>query len=235
MVRLRRSFPPFVLVAALLLGGLVVGCQMGDKAPAGLDDPEDDPTAIGSPPPGVEPQVYLQGVGEFPKDKLTQIQDYFWEEHAIVVGVLDDLGIPDEALDYQRRQVVADAMLDVIDAARPSHLETVVVIGVTEYDIMTVDRPDWAFVFSLRDTGTRTALISTARMDPRSFGLRRDDELMLMRASKMIAKSIGIMVFGLPESNDPRSVMYNRLYSLDALDYVDDDFELGSRASAANR
>jgi predicted Zn-dependent protease len=79
-------------------------------------------------------------------------------------------------------------------------------------------------VFSYRDADANVGIVSAARMDPRVFGLPRDEDLFFTRVAKMVTKHIGVMYFSLPFSEDPTNVMYNEIHSLDALDRVGEDF-----------
>jgi predicted Zn-dependent protease len=175
-----------------------------------------------------QPVVYLAGLEDFPQGTLERLRAFFQEEHGIAIGILPAVRVDESAFDPERQQLVADRLLESIDRARGAEHGDRVVIGLTQYDIMMLDRPDWAFVFSLRDESLGVAVVSVARMDPRSFGERRDDDLLFERAAKMVGKNIGVMYLGLPMSEDPRSVMYNQLFSLYALDAVDDDFRLSA-------
>jgi predicted Zn-dependent protease len=207
-----RQFARLVLAFAVLCSAASAAACAGDKS-----EPEAAP----------EPVVYIVGLDEFPERTLTRLQAFFREEHGIEVGILPSITVDESAYDPVRRQLVGDRLIESVDANRGAHRDRVV-IALTEYDIMTLDRPDWGFVFSLRDDATGVAVVSVARMDPRNFGERPNGGLLFDRASKMVAKNIGVMYLGLPMSEDPRSVMYNQLYSVDALDTIADDFELAT-------
>jgi hypothetical protein len=45
--------------------------------------------------------------------------------------------------------------------------------------------------------------------------------LLAIRGCKMLTKNIGIMYFRKEQSNDPKSVLYNNILSLDDLDYME--------------
>jgi predicted Zn-dependent protease len=170
--------------------------------------------------------VYLAPFDDFPKQIVKDLQDYFEDKHGIAIGVLPRVRVAEEAVDPQRRQLIADRLLEDLDAARGADHPDWVVIGLTVDDIMMEDRPDWAFVFSLRSQPAGLAVVSIARMDPRNFREPADDDLLFERAAKMVGKNVGALHLDLPMSDDPASVMYNGLTSLDALDRVDADFVL---------
>jgi predicted Zn-dependent protease len=229
-----------ILLVVAFAAVLGAACE-GDKAPR---DAHPDPTGtpiqrhadIAPTPDGPaaeqldtgasqEPVVYLIGLDDFPQETVDRLQAFFQDEHAIAVGTLPSIRIDDSAYDPERSQLVADRLLEAVDAARGPRRD-IVVIGLTEYDMYMLDRPDWAWVFSLRDDSMGAAVVSVSHMDPRNFGYSRNDDLLFERASKMVGKNIGVLHLGLPVSEDPRSVMYNSLVSLNALDAIDDDFRL---------
>jgi predicted Zn-dependent protease len=83
-----------------------------------------------------------------------------------------------------------------------------VMIGLTSQD-MYIAAKEWRFAFGWRDTDTPTAVVSTARMD-----LHYSDEPFWgssaqIRLRKMVTKDIGILYYGLSQSDNPESVLYN--------------------------
>ena len=50
---------------------------------------------------------------------------------------------------------------------------------------------------------------------------RRDREI---RLRKMVTKDIGILYYGLPQSSNPHSVLYNRILGIEELDAVGEQF-----------
>lgn len=61
-------------------------------------------------------------------------------------------------------------------------------------------------------------------MDPVAYGQPPNEELLRSRLRKMVMKDIGIMYYGLPLSNDPRSVMYRNILGIDDLDRMTEHF-----------
>jgi predicted Zn-dependent protease len=86
-------------------------------------------------------------------------------------------------------------------------------------------RTQWQFTFSLRSSDDRFAVVSYARMDPSGLGERPDPGRFTARLHKMVAKNIGIMYYGLPISQDPRSVLYGQIDGVDELDVMTEYFE----------
>jgi hypothetical protein len=72
------------------------------------------------------------------------------------------------------------------------------------------------------------AVLSTARMgpEPGPFG----HQLETARLRKMVTKYIGVMYFGLPQSSDPRSVLYGNILGVPDLDAMGEDLWLRTSA-----
>ena len=85
--------------------------------------------------------------------------------------------------------------------------------------------PPGSFTFSLRSRDQRMAVVSYARMDPANLGDPPDDQLLMTRLRKMIAKNVGIIVYGLPPSRNPRSVLYGNILGVDDLDRMTEEFD----------
>jgi hypothetical protein len=58
-------------------------------------------------------------------------------------------------------------------------------------------------------------------MDPRTYGLKGDDDLRNERALKMVSKYIAPMHYDIPLSDNPRSVTYRMIGGLSDLDRID--------------
>jgi len=83
----------------------------------------------------------------------------------------------------------------------------------------------WTFGFSLRSDDGHMAIVSYARMDPAALGLSSDPDMLRNRVTKMVAKNIGVMYYGLPLSNNPRSALYGSIGGTDELDVMTEYFE----------
>jgi predicted Zn-dependent protease len=169
-------------------------------------------------------RVYLVGLEDFPPDLLDALANYYAVRHGIAVEVLPSISIPETAINTERRQLVAERLVELIASSLSDKRPEDVVIGFTQYDMMLDERPDWLFVFSERDENLRIAAISTTRMDPVNFGLAPEGDLLFARAAKMATKSVGRMYYGLLFSDNPLSVMYRNVTSLDDLDLMTDEF-----------
>ncbi|MEQ1794837.1 MAG: hypothetical protein ABL970_11650, partial [Nitrospira sp.] len=95
---------------------------------------------------------------------------------------------------------------------------SVMMMGFTRGD-MYIEKMDWQFAFALRESG-RFTMISTARMDPESFGFAPDEQVLRTRLAKMVTKQIGLYFYGLPERQEKTSVLFSPILGVDDLDEV---------------
>ena len=93
-----------------------------------------------------------------------------------------------------------------------------IMIGLTTED-MYIAQYSWQFTFSWRQEG-KYAAVSDARM---SLGVPSEEQVKA-RLRKMVTKNIGILYYRLPQSNDPRSVLYKDIGGISELDYMGEEF-----------
>ena len=98
------------------------------------------------------------------------------------------------------------------------------IIAITAWD-MYISTTNWQFTFSLRGPGNQVAVVSYARMRPEAFGNAPDDILLESRLRKMVMKDIGIICYGFPLSQNPRSVLYGSIDGTDELDVMTEAFD----------
>jgi predicted Zn-dependent protease len=100
----------------------------------------------------------------------------------------------------------------------------VVLIAITPIDMYSAADPQNHFVFGVRrgpfEDGGGLGVMSYWRMDDANYGKIPDAELLEERLSKLVLKYVLTLHLKLPDTSDPTSLTYNRLYSLDALDRV---------------
>jgi hypothetical protein len=98
-------------------------------------------------------------------------------------------------------------------------------IALTPVDIWLESQPSWGWAFG-RLGGSHfmgpdvylNGVISTYRMDERSWGGVQDDELLYSRVRKLLSKYIAATLYAEDFSSDPHSVMYNGIRSPEDLD-----------------
>ena len=161
--------------------------------------------------------VYFAPIGNFPVKDAEALVAHYYERFGMTIGILPSMALPGEAIDADRRQVIAERVIDAIGtghgvAAAPG----AVVIGLVEDD-MYIAAESWRYAYGLRAQG-HLAVVSTKHLGD---GLGGDK---MRRLQKMVTKDIGILYFGLPQSDDPGSVLYRNVGGPTDLDRMSEEF-----------
>jgi predicted Zn-dependent protease len=109
-------------------------------------------------------------------------------------------------MDNRRNQLMAETLTNEMRGNFPelANDPKAILIGVTSQEMYLVSK-NWRFAFGWRDATKRAAVVSTARMILRyGFNLFPNSEV---RLRKMVTKDIEILYYGLPPSDNPRSVL----------------------------
>ncbi len=156
-------------------------------------------------------------VGDFPREEAEALAAHYDEKFGMAIGILPSLALPRTAYDTARRQVVAERVLDAVAATyRQAADPRSVVIVLVDRDMYIADST-WRFAYGLRAKG-HLAVVSTAHLDDGLLGNKTQ------RLQKMVTKDIGILYFGLPQSDDPKSVLYKDVLGPMDLDRMSEDF-----------
>jgi predicted Zn-dependent protease len=125
----------------------------------------------------------------------------------------------------ERRQLVAEKLIASVRHALPklANDPNAFLIGFTTTDMYPVGE-NWRFAFGWRVTELRAAVVSTARMDLHYPGEPLEDARPEIRLRKMVTKDIGILYYGLAQSSNSRSVLYNSILGIEELDAVGEQF-----------
>ena len=171
-------------------------------------------------------RLYLVAVGDEPAGVIGPLSRHFQDSLGISIQELPAMRLPAGAFDSARSQVVAEEAIAAMARSYPAVADDAQarVIGITGQD-MYLREMRWAFGFSLRSEDGQMAVVSYARMDPEALGLSPDAEMLSRRVAKMVAKNIGVLCFGLPLSNNPRSAMYGNVGGTDELDVMTEFFD----------
>ena len=166
-------------------------------------------------------RVYLVPIGDLRRIHLDEIVYRYHDEYGLTLEVLSPVAPGADATDATRRQVVAEALAGTLSRSFPAHAQSpeAILIGVTDED-MYIRSYTWRFAFSSRFEGM--AVMSTARMDPATFGEPPDSAALHARFYKILTKNIGALYCGFPMSDNPRSVMFGAIMSVEDLDRVDE-------------
>jgi len=176
-------------------------------------------------------EVCLVPMGQVDPDLVKHLLDHFDEEYGLSVGLLTPLAIPEDLESRRGDQMLVHEMLAEINGAFPQERGRVLRLGITPVDLHD-DHPHMSstkrFVFGLRgDHLNPFGMISTFRMDPRTYGESPDDGVLFSRARKLVSKYIGLIHYVLPPSTDPESPMYDSILGVDDLDRMGEPLPLG--------
>jgi uncharacterized RDD family membrane protein YckC/predicted Zn-dependent protease len=188
---------------------------------------------------GTERRVCFVGIGDgTPPYQLDALPAYYASTLGASVGLLPQVGLAGESyegevLDYDRKQLHAEGLLELMRRTHPTLWldPDVTLVGVTWHDMYSSSRPEWNWLFSQREGNF--AIVSTARMDPTAWGDRPSRQLLEARMRKMVSKSIGVLHYHLPQSNDPSSSVYCCITGLRSLDGVAPDPDFAAPALEA--
>lgn len=183
-------------------------------------------------------------LGRVAPEFLEDLADHYRTTLGLRVGILPPHPIPVEQLDLDRNQLPGATIINrSVDLHPELGPQGVAAITITPMDIYFEDSPNWRFAFGVRSTftnGTIHAIISTHRMQAEDWAVwpgqirliirhGYDEAHTAERLRKMTTKYIGIGYFGLPDSSDPESPLYNNILSVLDLDAMTDELP---RASA---
>lgn len=172
-------------------------------------------------------ELYFVAIGDVPVDMIDGLVSHFQTKFGVSIRTLAPLAFDRVTFDRQRSQVVADRLIQAVRFRYPTVAKNprTRVIGITPLDMyMEAMREQWAFTFSMRSADRRFAVVSFARMDPTNLGEAPNDTLLRSRLRKMVTKNLGIMYFGLPASENPRSALFRNILGVDDLDRMTEDF-----------
>jgi predicted Zn-dependent protease len=175
---------------------------------------------------GTERRICLVPLGEVPKDLVDHLVAYYRDEYRLSLHVLPAVEL-EPGFRYGRdRQLEAEYLRVMYTDAYPQYVgdRNVLLIGLTSIDIYTPEMPNWRWFFGYLDGNT--AVISLFRMDPPNWGQRRDDGLRNKRVRTLMNKYVALGHYKLRLNDDPRSVLFQRIGGLDALDAIDERIPL---------
>jgi predicted Zn-dependent protease len=167
-------------------------------------------------------KIYFVPLGDFSVTSVQDLVDYYQSKYGIAIETLPSVPLDPAAIDTERRQLVAEAAVESMKRANPNLVNdpAAILIGLTAED-MYIAQYDWRFTFSWRQE-RKYAVVSNARM---IIGARVVPvQKLSSRLRKMVTKNIGVLYFHLPQSDDPRSVLYKNVGGISELDYMGEEF-----------
>ena len=177
-----------------------------------------------------EARIYIVPIGDVQGLGLDELPEFYRSRHGLSVQLLEPVPLGPRARNTARKQLIFGELIRVMHARYP-HLakdKAAFLIGITDED-MYIESLNWNFAYTAYNAPRRVGVVSSARFMPHP--LAGHETLLRARVRKMVSRTIGVIVFDLPPSDDPSSVMYRDLYGSASADLMSDSFEgLGSRA-----
>jgi len=168
---------------------------------------------------GSERRVCFVPLGQVDSDLVRNLVKYYWDEYGLEIGLLTPSAIPADMTNLHRKQIDGESLADYMGTLFPADFDdpNVALIGLTPLDLYAKDR-DWNFELGFANWAAQSrAVVSTYRMHLGTFCMV-DDERVFSRTRKLVTKYIGLMLYGLPLSDDPTSPMYGNILRVTDLD-----------------
>lgn len=147
-------------------------------------------------------RIYLLPLGKIENNFFIRLAKDIEEWFGFEVKILDSIDIPDYAYDKIRNQYEASKILNEITRMDFPRLEKI--LAICNVDLFS---DDLNFIFGQAEAPGKSALISVARLNPKSYGKKSNDELFYRRILKEAVHELG-HTFGLSHCPDPKCVMH---------------------------
>jgi predicted Zn-dependent protease len=170
-------------------------------------------------------KIYFVPIGDFPVDQLQTLVQYYHEKFGLEITVANSIPVDPATRDASRQQLMAENLAASLRNSVPEHGAEPgsILIGFTSEDIYPTTK-NWRFAFGWRLGEARSAVVSSARLSLPDIGQPLERDLPGKRLRKIVTKDIGILYYGLPQSQNPKSVLYNQIMGIEELDEVGEDF-----------
>jgi predicted Zn-dependent protease len=175
-------------------------------------------------------RVYIVPFGNVLGLGLDELPEFYRKQYDLSVEVVKPIPLEPEVRNTARDQLIFDELVQLMRRRLPKLAQdkSAYLIGVTDEDMYMRDR-NWNFAYTSYSPFDRAGVVSSHRFIP--YPLAGNENLLRARVRKMVTRTIGFVVFELPRSEDPSSVMYKDLYGPSSADIMSDRLEgLGARA-----
>jgi YD repeat-containing protein len=152
-------------------------------------------------------RLYLVVLGSSATGEVNDLAEFLREECGIQAEILPAMEPPEPAYHAQRKQWIADMLIDAMAARFPEIAgdADARIIGVIDDDIYPRGL-NWDFTFNYR-FANKYAVLQTLRLDPGFSGHRPNAAIRTERLRKSAMKCLGMLYFGFRESRNPDSPM----------------------------
>jgi predicted Zn-dependent protease len=175
-------------------------------------------------------RVYIVPIGDVMGLGLDELPEFYRKQYDLSVEVVKPIPLQPEVRNTARDQLIFEELIQLMRRRLPKLAQdkSAYLIGVTDEDMYMRDR-NWNFAYTSYSPFDRAGVVSSHRFVP--YPLAGNENLLRARVRKMVSRTMGFVVFELPRSDDPSSVMYKDLYGSSSADLMSDRFEgLGARA-----
>jgi predicted Zn-dependent protease len=176
-------------------------------------------------------RVCLLPLGQVSPGLIERLVQHYKTQYGLDVSVMTPQEVPADMADPLRQQIDVVALLDYMFVTFPeAHLDPeAVIVGVTPLDLYD-KRSHFRYLFGIKnDFSNPKAVVSSMRMTPEFYGEPVDDELFFSRMRKLVSKYIGLLYYGLPPSEDPRSPMFDSILGPVDLDHMAEPLPIADR------
>jgi archaemetzincin len=169
---------------------------------------------------GAGRRICLVPLGQVSPALVMHLVEHYRDQYGLAVTVLTPAAVPADLADSLREQVDAATLIEYMGSLFPEAYadRQAVLIGLMAVDLY--DRTShFRYLFGLKGTvDDPKGVVSFFRMPPEFYGETPDEDLFFSRARKLLSKYVGLLYYGLPPSDDPRSPMFDSILGPDDLD-----------------
>ncbi len=164
--------------------------------------------------------VYFVPIGNMSDKYKLELLTHFEKTFPLKFSFTPYLKLRKGMLDPKTRQVFSDKILQYLDKDFGSYSDNkkAIYIAVTHVDMRTSKEYETATVTNHKDN--RFAVVANRRMMPelKDSVLLINIDTVLANTRKMISRNIGILYYNKPFNNDPKSVLYGKINSVQVIE-----------------
>jgi predicted Zn-dependent protease len=169
--------------------------------------------------------LYFVPIGDAPTSEIEALVTHYRERFGIEIHVLPQIAPRPSDLEPQRQQLIAENVIQTMLRMYPNYANdgSSVLIGITGQDIYPLGA-SWRFCFGWRIPESRSAIVSTSRMNLEYPDEPLAEATLEKRLRKTVTKDIGILYYGMTPNKNPQSVLYSGILGIQELDRVTEEF-----------
>lgn len=166
--------------------------------------------------------VYFVPIGNMSDKYKLELLTHFEKVFPLKFSFTPYLKARKKMIDPKTKQVFADKLLQYMDKDFGSYSENkkAIYIGITHIDMRPTKESDSPII--TKNNGNKVAVVANRRMKPRNKETIHliNIDTVIANTRKMISRNIGMLLYGKSINNDPKSVLYGNITSLEVLDNI---------------